>query len=99
MKVTEETMIFKNDIGYSTSISRKKEDGTYENMFIPVNFKKGVEVENKTKINITNGFLSFYKTKEGLAKIKLVVMDFTTEDKQEEMFIPKDAEITDDLPF
>lgn len=99
MKVTEETMIFKNDIGYSTSISRKKEDGTYENMFIPVNFKKGVEVENKTKINITNGFLSFYKTKEGLAKIKLVVMDFTTEDKQEEMYILNDAEITDDLPF
>lgn len=40
MKVVGETMIFKNDIGYSTSISRKKEDGTYENMFIPVNFKK-----------------------------------------------------------
>lgn len=99
MKVIEETMIFKNDIGYSTSISRKKEDGSYENMFIPVNFKKGVEVENKTKINITNGFLSFYKTKEGLAKIKLVVMEFTTEDNPEEMFIPNDAEITDILPF
>ena len=99
MKITEETMIFKNDIGYSTSISKKNEDGTYENMFIPVNFKKGIEVENKTKINILNGFLSFYKTKEGLTKIKLVVTEFTAEDKQEEMFIPNNAEITDDLPF
>ena len=56
MKVSGETMIFTNDKGYSTTISNKKEDGTYENMFIAVNFRKGVSVDNKTKINITNGF-------------------------------------------
>ena len=78
MKVTGETMIFKNDIGYSTSISNKKEDGTYENMSISVNFRKGVELENKTKINITDGFLSFYKTKNDEKRLKLVVMDFET---------------------
>lgn len=78
MKITGETMIFKNDIGYSTSISNKKEDGTYENMSISVNFRKGVELENKTKINITDGFLSFYKTKNDEKRLKLVVMDFET---------------------
>lgn len=78
MKITGETMIFKNDIGYSTSISNKKEDGTYENMSISVNFRKGVILENKTKINITDGFLSFYKTKNDEKRLKLVVMDFET---------------------
>lgn len=94
MKITGETMIFKNDIGYSTSISNKKEDGTYENMSISVNFRKGVELENKTKINITDGFLSFYKTKNDEKKLKLVVMDFETNE------IPfKETDEDLDLPF
>ena len=80
MKITGETMIFKNDIGYSTSVSNKKEDGTYENMSISVNFRKGVELENKTKINITDGFLSFYRTKNDEKRLKLVVMDFETDE-------------------
>lgn len=94
MKISGETMIFKNDRGYSTTISNKKEDGSYENMFIPVNFKKGIEVPNKTKINVINGFLSFYKTKDGLAKVKMVITDF--EQKQNNEY-----EITDssELPF
>lgn len=94
MKITGETMIFKNDIGYSTSISNKKEDGTYENMSISVNFRKGVELENKTKINITDGFLSFYKTKNDEKRLKLVVMEFETNE------IPfKETDEDLDLPF
>jgi len=84
MKIIGETMIFRNDIGYSTSISRKKEDGTYENMFIPVSFRKGIEVQNKTKINIIDGFISFYKNKNGLAIPKFVIMDFETQNEQTE---------------
>lgn len=100
MKVSGETMIFTNDKGYSTTISNKKEDGTYENMFIAVNFRKGVSVDNKTKINITNGFLSFYKTKEGLPKPKIMIMDFETigETSQVEDN-PYQITSDDDLPF
>ena len=76
MKITGKTMIFKNDIGYSTSISNKKEDGTYDRMYISIQLPKGVELENKTFINVTEGFLSFYKTKEGLPKLKLVVQKY-----------------------
>lgn len=96
MKITGETMIFKNDIGYSTSISNKKEDGTYENMSISVNFRKGVELENKTKINITDGFLSFYKTKNDEKRLKLVVMEFDTEELP---FTEVENITRDDLPF
>lgn len=94
MKIIGETMIFRNDIGYSTSISRKKEDGTYENMFIPVSFRKGVEVQNKTKINIIDGFMSFYKNKNGLAIPKFVIMDFETNKEETQEFMSES-----DLPF
>lgn len=93
LKVTGETFIFKNDKGaYSTSISKKNEDGTYENMRISVNFRKGIELENKTKINVTNGFLSFWKNNQGLPQLKLVVLEFETQTNENE-------EYRDDLPF
>lgn len=96
VKVNGEIMIFSNDKGYSTSISNKKEDGSYENMFIAVNFRKGVSVENKTKINVTNGFLSFYKTKENVAKPKIVIMEFETENNSSKNEVIAED---DDLPF
>jgi len=90
MKISGETMIFKNENGfYTTSISRKKEDGTYENMKMFVNFRNGIEVANKTKINIKDGFISFYKNKAGLSQVKLVVLDFEVLETKSE----------DDLPF
>lgn len=93
LKVTGEIFIFKNDKGaYSTSISKKNEDGTYENMRISVNFKKGTELENKTKINVTNGFLSFWKNNQGLPQLKLVVLEFEKETNENE-------NIESDLPF
>lgn len=95
VKVTGEMMIFSNDKGFSTSISNKKEDGTYDNMFIAVNFRKGVSVENKSKINVTNGFLSFYKTKDGLAKPKIVIMEFEGQNSTNN----NEVIAEDDLPF
>lgn len=44
---------------YSVSLSKKKQDGTYENGFMPCKFKKDVELENKTDIYIKNAWLSF----------------------------------------
>lgn len=91
MKITGQTIIFKNEFGYSTSISKKNEDGTYDKMYLSIQLPKGTELENKTKINITNGFLAFYKTKEGLPKPKIVVMQFESEYKEQA------EDITDDI--
>lgn len=101
MQIRGETMIFANEQGYSTTVSNKNQDGTYNNMYISVNFKKGIIIENKTKIDIIDGFLSFFKTKNGLSKPKIVVMDFEikgkAETKQEDM---NEYEIPqDELPF
>ena len=82
LNINGKVIIYKNDYGYSTAISNKKQDGTYTNMYVSVQLPKNIELENKTVIEITNGFLSFFKTKDGLSKIKIVVMEFTTDEEQ-----------------
>lgn len=84
LQVTGQIMLFRSQYGYSTSIANKNQEGNYEYMRIDVSLPRGTELENKTKINVTNGFLSFYKTKDGLAKIKLVVLEYQDQYEQEE---------------
>lgn len=84
MNISGEIMIFKNEYGFSTSISRKNQDGEYEKMYLSVQLPKGVELENKTKINITKAFLSFYTNKQGLPQIKIVVMEYKTNEELQE---------------
>lgn len=79
LKLTgENIIIFKNDKGnYTTSISNKLLDGTWQNAPMLVQFKKGTELENKTKINITNGFMSFFKGQDDKPVFKIIVLEFT----------------------
>lgn len=84
---------------YTTSLSNKREDGTYENMYLSVQFKKDniPAIEEKgTELNIVKGFLSFYKTKEGMPKIKLVVTEYETTDGE---FVEIQPDQLDNLPF
>ena len=100
MQVLGKAKIFKNEYNgktyYSTSISKKKEDGTYENMYLTVQFRKGQETDGD--IDITNGFHSFYTDKNGVPKIKIVVLEYTAIEKNT---IPEntEADFMDDLPF
>ena len=57
MNIIGETLIFRNEFGYSTSISRKNQNGEYEKMYLSVQLPRGVELENRTKINITKNTL------------------------------------------
>jgi hypothetical protein len=91
MNIVGRTKIFRNEregkVYYTTSVSNKNKDGQREYMTVDIQLPRDTELENKTDIDITNGFLSFYKTKNGLPKIKYVVMDY---------IIAKDE---DSLPF
>ncbi len=74
-------MIFRHDnkdgkISYSVGISRKLEDGSYLKDYIPVKFKKGVVLENKTLINIKNGWLSIFENKDKEMVRYIFVSDF-----------------------
>ena len=110
MKISNEypTMVFKKEyngkVYYSLGMSRKKQDGTYENAYIDCRFKQGVELNNQTNIYVNDGFMSFY-LKDGKPIYYLVITDFkkvadviketsTTSLKQDEVIVD-DL----DLPF
>jgi len=104
IKITGDAMVFATTFGdrtaYSIGISKKKEDGSYEKTYFPVQFKKDVVLENMTKIDIKNGWFGFYASKDDPKKktVYLFVGEFTTESQ-----LPSGmeyAQITDDdVPF
>ena len=76
---------------YSTTLSNKKQDGSYENMYIDVQIPKNAVVNNGDEVTIQKGFISFYKNKDGLPKIKIVILEV----EQESYSFDNDTE----LPF
>jgi hypothetical protein len=91
---------------YSIGVSSKNANGEWLNGFLDCVFKKGVELVNKSKININN---SFYTVNEynGKKNLKLFVLDFdvveggapntSSQDSQAWLNIPDG--IDDNLPF
>ena len=75
-------------IHYRTGLSTKKQDGSYDIAYIDVKMPKGTELENKTKITITNGFLSFYnytgKDNKQHTIWYIVVLDYTKQEQLKE---------------
>lgn len=52
---------FDNKKIYNIGLNKKNQDGEYENGYIQARFRKGVELENKTKIKVKDSWLSFNK--------------------------------------
>lgn len=116
MKITEEAVIFKNrnGNGYYTTTNDKKEDGTFDKNYITVGFRRGVELDNFTKIYIKDGFLTHYSFEDENGNIqkrfKIMVMDFdivetysnnnnTTESTTNDEMLDFYPDLNDDLPF
>ena len=61
----KEVTIFKREENgkakYVFGLSNKNADGTYDNAYFPIQFNKGVVLEDKTKIFIKKAWLSFYR--------------------------------------
>lgn len=110
------TMIFrKEDNGkthYRAGLSTKKQDNSYDKAYIDVRMPRGVELADRTKINITKGFLSFYYTTnqedKKIAHWYIMIQEFTTasdvkEEKQNDEYENIGTQITvediDDMPL
>lgn len=105
--------IFSDNVSYSIGLNKKNKDGTYSKGFIPIQFKKDIELNDRDKIFIKNAFLTFYLNKEGKAVFYVMCMDYEEakfdkiENKtdgeliQQAVNIPdNEIKITDDdLPF
>ena len=106
-------VVYRNEydgrVVYSIIISRKMQNGSYDSAFIPAQFKKGVDIEDRTKICIKEGWISFFKTREGKAVFYIFINKFNvvsednnyTSIKTETSALNSlDEEISDeDLPF
>ncbi|MBQ0111753.1 MAG: hypothetical protein KBT03_01355 [Bacteroidales bacterium] len=78
-------MVFRHDgkskagnqyTSYSLGVSSKDADGNWVNSFMSCRFKKGVELENKTKINIKNAFPTVGNEYNGTRPISWFINDF-----------------------
>lgn len=109
MNLTGEQRIFRREyngkVYYSTGISKKDMNtNTYTSEYMPVSFKKGVDIPNKTDIIIKNSFLTFDKyKKEGEEKPtviwKLFVMDYELKNELEFESFDSFEDTPDNLPF
>lgn len=61
---------------YSTGISSKSQDGTYNNAYMPVKFRRGIEIEDRQLINILSAWLMPIKIGENFV-IGIFINDFT----------------------
>lgn len=89
---------------YSTGISSKSQDGTYNNAYMPVKFRKGIEIEDRQLINILSAWLMPIKIGENFV-IGLFVNDFNLVESKNNSTnnttnnIAENTYNMDDLPF
>ena len=77
---------------YSLMYSFKNSNEEWKNVFVDCAFKKGTDLANKTKINITNAFMTGSEY-NGNTKPKIFVLDYTVvEGGNQPAPAPKDAE-------
>lgn len=66
---------------YSTGISSKSQDGTYNNAYIPVKFRRGIEIEDRQLINILSAWLMPIKIGENFV-VGLFINDFNLTERK-----------------
>ena len=102
MEVTSnrEETIYRNEFNgeprYTVALSKKKEDGEYENGYMKVVFRKGVSIPNKSKIRITDAWLSF-NTFEKRTYPYIFINNFELVDKPEDPFTNMKQKIESDI--
>lgn len=71
---------FGDKVVYSTRVIKKDKEGNYLGAFIPVKFKKDINVEDRSKIKILNGWLDFYIDKSNKPVFTIFISEFSTEE-------------------
>ena len=66
-------------------------------MFMQLQLPKGIEPEDKSIIEITRGFISFYENKDGNKIPKIVAMEIKQDEPKQE--VQEDVYSSDSLPF
>lgn len=91
---------------YSVGVASKNTDGSWVNGFQTCLFKKGVELNHKAKIEITNSFFTVNEY-NGVKQLRLFILDFTVVDAGEQKpvvnanddFMNINMEVDEEVPF
>ena len=93
---------FNGKMRYRTAIVKKNDDNKYDRAYIDVKMPKNTQLEDKTKVRITKGFISFYKSKDDKDVFYLVVQEYEKVMELKEQPVYKVESYTTeqlDLPF
>lgn len=87
---------------YSMGVSQKNADGSWKSGYMPVRFKKGVEVNHKATIKIKNSFPTINEY-NGNKTFPIMITDFEVIDegevKNSQGFMDIPNGVSEDLPF
>ena len=89
----------KSWLSFSTSIGKKNEDETYDNVYFDVLFKKNEapEVdEGAFEINVKKGFLTLIVYSDGSVHPAVMIMEYDLKNGDED---DEDDEDADEIPF
>ena len=82
IQTDKQIVVFRNEnqygVNYLIGLSRKDKDGEYINAYIPVRFKNDIDLKDKTKIYITNAFLTFYLKQDKKPVFYIMIMEYET---------------------
>ena len=94
-------------VSFVTTVSNRNEEGKYENMYFPINFKKTIDTTNLGEDIVAEGFITFYKVtvknengeEVEVRRPKLVIMDVIDNGVVDKFVSIDDADNLDELPF
>ena len=90
-----EEMIFRSEYNgkpiYKIGLTKKDTNGNYIKGYMNVNFKKGIDVKNMTKIKIKNAWLDFYKKDVNTIPV-MFISDFEIVNAEEKEEPPKEEQ-------
>ena len=68
-------------VWYTVAITQTNQDGSKEFAYKPIKFKRGVDLADKTEIEIRNAWEKFYKNRNDEVVFYIFVNDFTQGDR------------------
>lgn len=89
---------FDNRPFYTIRIAHKNQDGSYNNGYLLVRFRRDVTLKNKTKIAIKKAWLDFYK-KDNKTYPYVFISEFNIVEESEGTQTVPDNDPTEENPF
>ncbi len=69
---------------YTIQMSKKDKDNNWAQAYMPISFKKGIELQDRQDIELVRCWLDFYLKRDGTAVWQLFCLEFTSDTASQE---------------